>query len=144
MSGIKRCLENIEEEKGSEVTEEEFEMGMKSITLFHEGKFRESFAIKVQLFGNMKTKTDLLIELKQSYIESKHQHYIAGAGGPSGSWNQPWCKCGWEGPKVKTYEEAKQIPCERKMTLVKNLAVEHLYHDSGVRYGELKYRGFLK
>ena len=126
-----------------EMTEEKMQIAMESVKLFNKRKFREAFKLHLQAFGDFQTKA-VLVQFKESYIESRHRHNVAG-----GFWDdrhhcQPWCDCGWEGPDFHTGEEARAFPCPHKMALVKNLRIKHLYHDNGHKLSDLKKWGRLE
>jgi hypothetical protein len=89
---------------------------------FHKGNYRPSIEFEMELLGS--TKVEAIKNCKRSRVESRHQHFIGYSGKPR--YHYAWCKCGWQGTKVNTYEEAEKIKCPNRLRQLRNYRLEEI------------------
>jgi len=101
--------------------EQAIDIAARIFELFRTGQYKKAMLLEMELFGL--TKEEVIVQCKRSRVESRHQHFIAAAGGPKPEdhWHSPWCRCGWSSnQRVKTYEEAKKIKCPNRLRQLAN------------------------
>ena len=108
--------------KNEMISEEDMKRGIETIKEFHKGNYRSLIEFEMEIFGY--TKTEALENCRRRRIESRHTHWVGICSDGLKSWHWPHCKCGWQGSKVDTYEEAMKIKCPNRLRQLKNYRLE--------------------